>query len=131
MLHINFGGEKRSTSFAIEAAYWNISKFPYSVDFAVEFDRSKIRLYSEAQTGIGLTGLSLGPVIEFNANGTTHLGVQGSCWANYFLGVDYRLRFIDHQRFHCIGLYAKLPFATSGLSGGGHHHSWGSSHDWD
>jgi len=132
MLHVNFGGgEKRSTSFAIEAAYWNAIKFPYSVDFAVEFDRGRVRLYSEAQTGIGLTGLSLGPVVEFANNGT-RLGVQGSCWANYFLGVDYRIRFIDKKRFHAVGLYAKLPLATAGLSDGSHHSStWTHFDDWD
>lgn len=47
MLHYNFGGGKRSASFAIEAAYWNIYNFPYGVDFAIEFDKRKLRLYSE------------------------------------------------------------------------------------
>lgn len=131
MLHVNFGGEKRSTSFAIEAAYWNLNKFYHSVDFAVEFDRGSIRLYSEAQTGIGLTGISLGPVIEFS-NGGTWLGVQGSCWANYILGIDYRMRFIDKKKFYCVGLYAKLPFATTGLSDGSNHSfNWSDWDDWD
>ena len=132
MLHVNFGGgEKRSTSFAIETAYWNLSKFYYSVDFAIEFDRGRLRLYSEAQTGIGLTGLSLGPVVEFSNSGT-RLGVQGSCWANYFLGIDYRIRFIDKKRFHAVGLYAKLPLATGGLRDGSHHSfNWDHFDHWD
>jgi hypothetical protein len=96
MLHFNFGGEKRTTSFAIEAAYWNIKSFPYSLNFAIEFDKGKIRVYSEAQTGIGVTGISLGPVIEFNARESkVRMGIQGTCWANYILGLDYRIRFID------------------------------------
>ena len=37
MLHVNFGREKPTVSFAIEAAYWNITTFPYSVDFGIEF----------------------------------------------------------------------------------------------
>lgn len=132
MLHINFGGEKRTTSFAIEAAYWNIDRFPYSVDFAIEFDRGAVRLYSEAQTGIGLAGVSVGPVIEFARNpGGVRLGMQGTVWANYFLGVDYRLRFIRGNRFHCLGFYGKLPIATSGFATGSSSSSWGGWDSWD
>ena len=127
MFHLNFGDKKRSVSFAIEAAYWNVKGFPHSVDFAIEFDKGKLRLYSEAQTGIGITGVSLGPVLEFNfRESKTRVGLQGSCWANYFLGLDYRIRFIDKKKFHCVGLYGKLPFSTSGLDTGG-----GDGFDWD
>jgi hypothetical protein len=116
MVHINFGGgEKITPSFSLEGAYWNLDSFYHSVDFGIEFDRGKFRIYSEAQTGIGLTGLSFGPVLEFHRGHGTHLGVQGSCWINYFLGVDYRIRFIDKKRFHAVGIYGKLPVATSGL----------------
>lgn len=126
MLHLNFGGEKRSTSFAIETAYWNVDGFPYSVDLGLEFERKRFRLYSEGQTGILLTGLSFGPVIEFQKGNGIHVGVQGSCWINYGLGVDYRMRFIDHQKIKSVGLYAKLPISTSGLDEDGD-----SSSDWD
>jgi hypothetical protein len=80
MIHINFGGdEKISTSFSIEGAYWNLNNFYHSVDVGLEFDRGKFRIYSEAQTGIGLTGLSFGPVLEFHRGHGVHLGAQGSC----------------------------------------------------
>lgn len=129
MLHYNFGGEKRNTSFAIEMAYWNLNNFYHSVDVGIEFERKRFRIYSEGQTGIGLTGLSFGPVVEFEKGNGVHLGVQGSCWINYFLGVDYRIRFIDHQKIQAAGLYAKLPIATSGLDDDGDGSSdWG---DWD
>ena len=133
MFHYNFGGEKRTTSFGIEAAYWDVTHFPYGVDAAIEFDRNRIRLYSEAQTGVGLVGISLGPVVEFNTKAAkVHLGVQGSGWANYFLGVDYRFRYIDKTKYHCVGLYAKIPFATSGIdSSSGSSHSHSHSWDWD
>jgi hypothetical protein len=133
MLHVNFGGEKRSTSFSIEAAYWNINKFIYSVDFAVEFGRGRMFLYSEAQTGIGVTGISMGPVVEFNfSENATRLGVQGSCWINYIVGVDYRMRFIDHKKLQYIGFYAKLPIATTGLDDdGGGSTSLDDWDDWD
>ena len=130
MFHINFGGEKRSTAFSVEASYWNITHFIYSVDVGLEVERGKLRLYSEGQTGIGVTGISLGPVVEFNfPESKTRLGVQGSCWINYIFGVDYRMRFIDHQKFNYIGFYGKVPMATSGLDEGGDGST--SYDDWD
>lgn len=133
MLHINFGGEKRSTAFSIEAAYWNITHFIYSVDMGLEIEKGKLRLYSEGQTGLGVTGLSVGPVVEFNfPESKVRLGVQGSCWINYVLGVDYRLRFIDGKKFHYGGIYAKVPMASSGLDDDdGGSTSYDDWDDWD
>jgi hypothetical protein len=132
MLHLNFGQEKMTTSFAIEAAYWNISRFPHSIDFALEFDRGKVRLYTEAQTGIGLAGLALGPVIEFNTQKHyTRLGIQGSVWANYFIGVDYRIRRIDKYTTHAPGIYGKLLIASSGFDESNSSSGWGDWDDWD
>ena len=132
MLHINFGGEKRTTSFSIEAAYWNLNNFYHSVDFAMEFTRGQVLFYTEAQTGIGLTGISFGPVVQINKRGGgIKLGVQGSCWFNYFLGVDYRMRFIDHKKLQYIGVYAKLPVAANGLDSSGSSSSWDDWDGWD
>src|SRR6476620_4817999 len=66
MLHVNIGAKKFRASWGLEAAYWNFSGFPYSLDFCAEFEKKKTRLYAEAQTGVGVAGLSAGPVIEFN-----------------------------------------------------------------
>jgi hypothetical protein len=131
MLHYNFGGEKRTTSFAIEAAYWDVRKFPYGFDFAIEFDKAKVRLYSEAQTGIGVAGIAIGPVVEFNTKEHhTRVGLQGSVWANYFLGFDYRFRTIDKEKFHAFGIYGKLPIAHSGFDEDGTSTSnWGDFDD--
>lgn len=132
MLHINFGGEKRTTAFSIEAAYWNITHFIYSFDAGIEVERGKLRLYSEGQTGLGVTGLSFGPLVEFNfRESKTRLGVQGSCWINYIFGADYRLRFIDGQKLHYIGFYAKVPMATSGLETSDGSTSFDDWDDWD
>jgi hypothetical protein len=130
MFHFNFGGAKRTTAFSVEAAYWNITHFIYSFDAGLEIEKGKLRLYSEAQTGLGVTGLSLGPVVEFNfPESKVRLGVQGSCWVNYILGADYRVRFIDKQKFHYVGIYGKVPMATSGLDDDGD--SSTSFDDWD
>jgi hypothetical protein len=131
MLHVNFGRGKPTVSFAIEAAYWNVSKFPHSVDFGIEFDRRKTtRFYSELQTGIGVAGVSAGPVLQVGGGDGAKLGLQGTAWINYYIGLDYRMRFFRDQKHHCVGLYGKLPVATTGLDDGdGHSHSsWG---DWD
>jgi hypothetical protein len=132
MVHINFCGEKRSTGFSIEAAYWNITHFIYSVDAGIEIERGTLRLYSEGQTGLGVTGVSLGPVVEFNfPESKVRLGVQGSCWINYILGADYRMRFIDGHKFHYVGFYGKIPVATSGLDEEGGSASYDDWDDWD
>ncbi|MBA4241589.1 MAG: hypothetical protein C0448_12750 [Sphingobacteriaceae bacterium] len=128
MLHYNFGGEKRHFSWAIELAYWNIKNVPYSLDGGVEFSKKRIRLYSEVQTGIGVTGVSVGPVLEINkVERKVHLGYQTTFWLNYFIGLDYRYRRIDKTNFNCIGTYGKIPFATKGMESS----SSSSYHDWD
>ena len=127
MLHYNFGGEKRHFSWAIELAYWNIKNVPYSVDGGIEFSKKRIRLYGEAQTGIGVTGISIGPVLEINkAERKAHLGYQTTFWLNYFIGVDYRYRRIDKTSFNCVGTYGKLPVATKNMksSNGSNYHDW-------
>lgn len=127
MFHYNFGGEKRHFSFAIETAYWNLKNFYYSIDGGIEFGKKRIRFYSEAQTGVGVVGISCGPVLEINrAEGKVRLGVQSTVWANYFIGLDYRYRRIDKTNFHCIGLYGKVPFETRDMKS-----SNSSSSGWD
>jgi hypothetical protein len=134
MLHFNIGGEKVRASWSVEFAYWNFNHFPYSVDFAAEFEKQKIRFYSEAQTGIGIAGISAGPVLEIQTDaGKAKLGVQGSVWGNYYLGGDLRLRGIDGHLFFAPGVYIKTGFAPkdengNSISGSGyngthsHHH---------
>lgn len=57
----------------------------------------------------------MGPVVQFGSE-RTKAGVQGLCWVNYILGVYFRIRYISgDDTFHCVGLYAKVPFATTGF----------------
>lgn len=132
MLHVNFGGEKPSVSFAIEAAYWNVDNIPYSVDFGVEFDRrKKRRIYSELQTGIGVAGVSVGPVFQFvKGEGKAKLGIQGTAWINYYLGVDYRMRFFRGEKSHAFGTYVKAV-AASRRDTDGDGEEWDDWDDWD
>jgi hypothetical protein len=132
MLHVNFGGEKTKASFAIEFAYWNFSHFPYSCDMAVEFEKQKVRLYAEAQTGIGLAGISCGPVVEFQTSERkTKLGIQTSVWGNYYLGFDLRYRYIDDTSYLCPGVYVKAGFNGRDKNGKKIKASSSSFSDWD
>jgi len=111
MVHWNIGNKMTRASWGVEFAYWNWNHFPYSIDGGMEFGRQRIRLYSEAQTGIGILGLSAGPVLEFQTKKPAlRLGFQGSLWANYFGGVNLRFRRIDKHGYFCPGLYVKIPF---------------------
>lgn len=110
MLHINFGDQKVKASFSVEAAYWNVYFIPYSLDAGIEFEKQKIRIYSEFQTGIVVLGGSIGPVLEFNTKEQNFKGgVQASVWANYVLGVNLRYRKIGGKEYFAPGIYGKLP----------------------
>ncbi len=131
MLHYNIGGEKNRWSFSLELAYWNYEKFPYSFDAAIEFEKQKIRLYSEVQTGIGLAGLAVGPLVEFRTKEfAIKAGFQGSIWANYFLGFDLRVRSTGGDTYFCPGTYFKMPLGIYGDSDGDSD-DWDSDWDWD
>ena len=123
MVHFNIGGEKIKASYSLELSYWNYEHFPYSVDFGLEFEKKKIRLYSEAQTGIAVTGIAFGPIIEYQTeNKKFKLGTQGSLWVNYFAGANLRFRKIDGTLYFSPGTYFKLPLVKGGNSSSSHHH---------
>jgi hypothetical protein len=127
MLHFNISEKKMHASFGIELAYWNYEHFPYSVDAGIDFEKKKIRLYSEGQAGIGLLGLSMGPVLEIRTDESRILaGIQGSFWANYFGGFDLRFRKTGGKGVFAPGLYFKLPVGI-GAESDGDYDDW----DWD
>lgn len=138
MANVNFGsGSKIHISYGLEFAYWNFNHFPYSVDAGVEFGNKKLRIYSEFQTGIVLIGASAGPVYQYNfAEKTSHLGFQTTYWVNYFFGLDFRMRWIEHKSYKSPGVYVKLPLVpdmfdsssdSTNSSSNNSHNSW----DWD
>jgi hypothetical protein len=129
MVHFSIGNKFRP-AYGLEFSYWNFSHFPYSIDFGIDFEKSKFRIYSEAQTGIGITGISAGPCIEFKKESPIQLGLQGSFWVNYFLGIDFRFRYMRGKDYFAPGLYAKYPWLKGGSgnsSNSSHHHHY----DWD
>ena len=111
MIHFNIGGPKFNVTYGIECSYWNYRHMPYSLDVGIDYGANKLRIYSEAQTGIGLIGVAFGPVFQYDAElNKANLGVQGSLWANYFAGVNLRFRHVGDNTVVAPGIYAKLPF---------------------
>ncbi len=110
MLHVNFGGEKVTASFALETAYWNVYVLPVSIDGGIEFDKHKIRIYSEFQTGIGFLGVSAGPLVEIGTKPFYVVpGFQTSAWLSCFAGIDMRYRRVLKKDYFAPGLFVKLP----------------------
>ena len=131
MYHVNFGNGKAHGSFAIEVAYWNVKHFPYSIDGGIEFEKGSFRMYSELQTGIIVTGISIGPVLEFNLEKSkVGLGFQGSVWANYYFGVDYRYRKVNNYARYSVGTYLKFLLVQDGFKESSHNSSM-RDFDWD
>jgi len=120
-IHFNIGAIYH-TSLGIEASWWNLKHVPYGFDLGVEFEKSNIRVYTEGQTGVYLAGFAAGPVMQFNSDSSSvKLGLQGSFWANFFLGTDVRVRHIDGHNTFCPGIYFKLPVAADFDDGDDNH----------
>lgn len=117
MLHLNIGDKKVRTSFALELSYWDYEHFPYSFDWGIEMEKKKVRFYTEAQTGIGIAGISSGPVLEIHVGEGLKAGMQGSFWINYILGVDVRFRKTGGVSYICPGTYFKIPLGYDGDTG--------------
>lgn len=119
MFHLNFGEGKPKISGGIEMAYWNFNAMPFSVDLGLEFEREKLRLYSEFQTGFLFAGLAVGPVWEVDYNRQTKndcLGIQGSLWGAFFGGINIRYRNMGGDRhIFSPGIFGKLPISYEDL----------------
>jgi hypothetical protein len=120
MVQLNFEGKKVKPSFAVEASYWLLKDIPYGFDAALEFQKGKFRIYTEAQTGIGLAGISAGPFVEFSRKTPVKAGMQFTAWANYFIGADVRLRVYNGPEVFSVGIYGKLPaYVADDMDGDG------------
>ncbi len=119
MIHYNIGSQENKFSFAIEGSAWAINTnlpVPPSIDLGIEFERKKLRVYSELQTG-ALLGVSLGPVVEFSENDPV-FGFQSSIWASFITGLDLRYRRINRENFYAPGFFVKLPVSMDKLNTG-------------
>lgn len=139
MLHYNFGGgSKGHFSFGLEVAYWNVYELPYGVDFGVDFEKDRFRIYSEAQTGLYFGGVSAGSFLEFPKGEAPRLGLQSSLWVNAIIGLDIRARFSRAETRIAPGLYGKYMWTPGGnlIEKWEENHTeegddWGGGWDWD
>lgn len=120
MVHYEFGPKGQGgLTFGVETSYWGETpdNLPIGWDMGVEFAKTGIRIYTEAQTGL-LVGVSVGPYLEFPYAGThsgddfktgPRLGIQGSAWAWWVVAVDLRARWDGTSGAVSPGVFAKYP----------------------
>lgn len=111
--NFNFGNNDHRFSGGLEFSAWTTGylPLPFGADAGIDFERDRIRLYGELQTGM-LLGISAGPVIEFTRDGHA-VGFQGSGWAAFFLGADFRYRRINNTNYFAPGLFFKVPIMNN------------------
>ncbi len=126
--HLDLGNHHIKPSFGFEVSCWKVIGVLCSVDAGFEYSIRRFRVYSEVQSGIGLTGASFGPVLEKGNGESIKIGLQGSCWINYFLGLDYRVRYMDGSYYQCPGTYFKLPLNINEINNELDKHHIESSH---
>lgn len=106
MVNYNFFSKK--FTLGVEGAlYGGIFPDGTSIDFGMEWERGKFRLYSEYQGGIILAGISAGPCLEINNSLPSKLYFQTTAWANFFFGLDYRFRYNPTEKHNYVGGYFK------------------------
>jgi hypothetical protein len=115
----------------VEASYWRLKGFPYGADAAVEYQKGKLRIYTEAQTGIGIAGISAGPFIEFAKATPVKAGLQITGWMNYYIGADLRVRIYNGPDIFAAGIYAKVPAFVGGEHKDDEDFDWWDWDDWD
>jgi hypothetical protein len=132
MLHYNIGKDKNHLSIGVEVAYWNLNHFIHSVDFCLEYGGKRIYTYSEVQTGVGIAGLSCGPLLQYRLDEKKLKGgFQFSLWADYFWGFDLRFRWTGKNFYFSPGTFVKVPFTTTGMGDSDEYHSDLWDFDWD
>jgi hypothetical protein len=126
--HFNFGDKKPKISWGVEASLWWYENNNVPVSANLGFDRRKgsTILYTQAQTGVALAGLSAGPYVEFRKEEPTIVGLQTDYWVNYYLGLNYRVRYNKEGTKKAFGLYIKAPIVTDPEE-----NSDGDDWDWD
>ena len=132
-LHWNIGNKSCKPSWGLEfSCYSKIFDLPEGYDIAIEHQKTKTRIYSEYQRSFIFMGYSIGPYIELSKEQPMKLGLQGSVWANAFIGLDLRYRVTRGEHYFAPGLYAKAMWYSNGsLSDYTHKYNAVNSNDTD
>lgn len=130
MIHYEMGKHVDGVTFGMEISYWweeqalPFIDVPAGLDVGVEFTHTKVRVYSEAQSGF-LIGGSMGPFLEVPYAGAAIaeggsgmvFGVQGSVWAWLILGGDFRCRWSGREGLvFGPGIFAKAAGCPGGCN---------------
>ncbi|MEJ8803573.1 hypothetical protein [Pontibacter sp. H249] len=129
-LHFNFGDKKPKVSWGVEASlWWFEDQFPISGNLGLDRRKGSTILYAQAQTGIGVAGISAGPYLEFRKEDAPVLGMQTDYWINYFAGLNYRIRYSGEGKQKALGFYLKAPLGVGLDDTDGEESDW--EWDWD
>ncbi|WP_266203209.1 hypothetical protein [Pontibacter kalidii] len=127
-LHFNFGDKKPKVSWGVEASlWWFEDQFPVSGSLGFDRRKGSTVLYMQAQTGIGIAGVSAGPYLELRKEDVAVLGLQTDYWVNYFAGLNYRVRYNGEGKQRALGIYVKAPMQFGLDDEDGEEDDW----DWD
>ncbi|PRY07823.1 hypothetical protein CLV24_12213 [Pontibacter ummariensis] len=114
-IHFNFGEKKPKVSWGVEAAvWWFEDQFPISGNLGFDRRRGSTVLYMQAQTGVGVAGISAGPYLELRKEDSPVLGLQTDYWLNYYAGLNYRVRYSGEGNQKALGFYLKAPLSVGG-----------------
>ncbi len=105
MIHIYFGQDKTNLGVGFEGAIYSRIG---GIDLGFELRGRNLILYTEYEYSKIFYGLAAGPFIQLkNGDNKFLFGIQGSLWANFFFGLDYRLRGAKNFTEHGPGMYFK------------------------
>lgn len=126
-LHFNFGDKRPRVSWGVEASlWWYKDAFPVSGSFGFDHRKGSSVLYLQGQTGVALAGISAGPYLQLKKGEAPALGLQTDYWVNYYMGLNYRVRYGKGENQKAIGFYVKAPIEL-GANSEEDNNDW----DWD
>jgi len=114
-LNFNISKTEKRFSGGLEVSTWsgNDEDGLSGAAFGVEFERDRLRIYADLQTGY-ILGISAGPVVEISHE-NTKLGFQGSLWGVFLIGGELKYRRINSTNYFAPGFLLKIPVLDRNL----------------
>jgi hypothetical protein len=113
--NFNISKTEKRFSGGLEFSTWsgNVKDGLSGTAFGVEFEKDRLRIYADLQTGY-ILGISAGPVVEISRE-KTKLGFQGSLWGVLLVGGELKYRRINSTNYFAPGFLLKIPLGDSKL----------------
>ena len=121
----NFGNKQCKVSGGLEFGIYGIQiskkhdkEAFLGLEFGLDFEKNKTRLYTEFRLAKKLTdrigipilyGITAGPVLEWGKDCKTSIGIQTSAYGWCLLGASFRYRYINRKSYYGPGLFFKIP----------------------